>query len=131
MTSIKHLEIAVAVSSHKDIIIKRSLLGLVQKAIYTPTNSPLTIIVHDYTPSEGERLKELLNLPLDKMEGELTSKDRPIPAPIGHFHLEACISEDRQFCALQLFRFVDFKYSPVFETRFYSGKDVETIYKLL
>ncbi|MBR1428288.1 MAG: hypothetical protein IJ582_04550 [Prevotella sp.] len=41
-----------------------------------------------------------------------------------------CLSEDRQFCAIQLFRFVDFKNSPVFDARFYEGKDVEMMAKL-
>ena len=45
--------------------------------------------------------------------------------------LELCLSDDHQFCGLQLFRFGDFQYKPVFEPRFYEGKDVESITQLV
>ena len=119
---------AVAVSAYKNIDIKKSLFS--KKAIYTPTQSPVRVMVLDYTPSEGERLEHLLDMPLDKMVADIEQKGAPRKAPIGHFRFEVCLSEDGQFCALQLFRFVDFKNSPVFEPRFYEGKDVEAIVKL-
>ena len=130
MSSIKDLEMAAAVSANQHIEIKKSLFGLSQKAIYVPTQSPVKANVYEYAPAEGERLERLLNLPLDKMGQELQAKGAPKAAAIGHFRLEVCLSDDRQFCALQLFRFVDFKYSAAFEPRFYEGKDVETIAKL-
>ena len=40
-------------------------------------------------------------------------------------------SKTEKFCGLQLFRFGDFKYNPVFEPRFYEGKDAETIAQLI
>jgi len=49
----------------------------------------------------------------------------------GHFRLEFCLSDDHQFCALQLFRFSDFQYKPVFEPRFYEGKDAEYVTQLM
>ena len=120
---------AAAVSSYKNIDIKKSLFS--KKAIYTPTQSPVKIIVQDYSPAEGERLARLLEMPLDKMVTDVEQKGAPKPAPIGHFRFEACLSEDRQFCAIQLFRFTDFKNTPVFEPRFYEGKDAESAAKLL
>ena len=45
--------------------------------------------------------------------------------------LELCLSDDRQFCAVQLLRFGDFQYKPVFEPRFYEGKDAEAVAQLL
>ncbi|MBQ8989652.1 MAG: hypothetical protein IJ067_08170 [Prevotella sp.] len=129
MPSFKDLGMAAAVSAYKKITIKKSLFS--KKAIYTPTQSPLKVIIQDYTPTEGERLERLLNMPLDKMVADIEKNGAPKSAPIGHFRFEACISEDGQFCAIQLFRFIDFKNSPVFEPRFYEGgKDVEAIAKL-
>ena len=130
MPSIKNLEMAAAVSAYNHITVKKSMFGLSQKVIYEPTQSPLTAIVNDYTPTEGEKLERLLNLPLDKMVSEFQSKGAPKSAPIGHFRLEVCLSDDHQFCALQLFRFSDFKNAPVFAPRFYEGKDAEAIAKL-
>ena len=119
---------AAAVSAYRNITIKKSLFS--KKAVYAPSQSPVTVIIQDYTPTEGERLARLLEMPLDKMAADVEQKGAPKSAPIGHFRLEACLSEDRQFCAIQLFRFVDFRNTPVFEPRFYEGKDVEMIAKL-
>ena len=129
MVSIKNLEMAAALSSYTNITIKKSLFST--KAVYEPTQSTVEPIVLEYTPTSGENLAHLLSLPLDKMAEQIKLKGKPAIAPIGHFHLEVCLSADHQFCALQLFRFMDFSYSPVFETRFYEGKDVETIVKLI
>ena len=59
------------------------------------------------------------------------SNGQPAPARIGHYRLEACLSDDRQFCTLQLFRFVDFKNIAVFEPRIYEGIDAERIAQIL
>ncbi|MBQ9357011.1 MAG: hypothetical protein IJT98_06965 [Prevotella sp.] len=129
MPSFKNLEMAGAVSVHNNISIKKSLFST--KVVYTPTQSPVKIIIREYAPAEGERLGRLLNLPLDKMETDILQKGAPKPTPVGHFRLEVCLSEDSQFCAMQLFCFVDFNNSPVSEPHFYEGSDVATIVKLL
>ncbi len=129
MPSIKSLEMAAAVSSHNNITIKKSLFST--KAVYTPTQSPVKVFVLEYAPSEGEHLEHLLSMPLDKMAAEIQQKGKPHGGSIGHYRLEVCLSEDRQFCALQLFRFVDFKNNAVFEPRFYEGKDAETVAQIL
>lgn len=130
MPSFKNLEMAAAVSAHQDITIKKTLFGLSEKAVYTPTQSPLKVSIREYVPTEGERLERLLNLPMEKMASELQAKGAPNPSDIGHYRLETCLSEDHQFAALQLFRFVDFRQTPLTEPRFYTGGDVETIAKL-
>ena len=129
MASIKNLEMVAALSTYKNITIKKSLFTT--KAVYEPTQSTVKPIVLEYTPTSGEYLAHLLSLPLDKMAEQIKQKGKPATAPIGHFHLEVCLSDDHQFCALQLFRFMDFSYTPVFEPRFYEGKEVESIVKLV
>ncbi|MBR5695027.1 MAG: hypothetical protein IKX43_02190 [Paludibacteraceae bacterium] len=129
MPSIKNLEMVNAVSSHKNISVKKSLFST--KFIYEPTQSPLKAIVQEYSSSDGERLTKLLNLPIDKMSAEIEKNGKPEQASIGQFRLEICLSEDSQFCALQLFRFSDFRYNAIFEPQIHEGKDVETITKLL
>lgn len=129
MSSIKSLDMAAAVSAYQNITIKKSLFST--KAIYTPTGSSVKAIVLEYTPSEGEKVQRLLDMPLDKMAADIEQKGKPHAGANGNFRLEACLSDDHHFCALQLFRFVDFSYRPLFEPRFYEGKDVEHIAKLL
>ena len=125
MSSIKNLEMAAAISAYPHITIKKSLFS--QKAVYTPTQSIVKVQVLEYTPAEGERLQYLLNLPLSQLAAEVQSKGKPRTAPNGHYRLEVCQSEDRQFCALQLFRFTDFNYVPVGEARFLEDGNAATL----
>lgn len=129
MSSIKSLVMADAVAAYHHITIKKSLFST--KAIYTPTDSPVKVMVLEYSPSDGENVGRLLNMPLDKMAADIEHKGKPTTGANGNFRLEVCLSDDHQFCALQLFRFADFSYRPLFEPRFYEGKDVEYITKLL
>ena len=129
MSSIKNLGMAAALSAYQHIEIKKSLFST--KAIYTPTQSQAKAIILEYTPSEGERVERLLSMPLDKMAADIQQKGKPAAGANGHFRLEFCLSDDRQFCALQLFRFGDFKYNPVSAPRFYEGKDVEFVTQLI
>ena len=129
MSSIKNLEMAAALSTYEHIEIKKSLFST--KAIYTPTQSLAKAIILEYSPSEGERIARLLDMPLDKMAADIQQKGKPVAGANGNFRLELCLSDDRQFCALQLFRFADFQYKPVFEPRFYEGKDAEAVALLL
>ena len=129
MSSIKNLEMAADLSAYSHIEIKKSLFST--KAIYTPTQSQAKAIILEYTPTEGERVERLLDMPLDKMAADIQQKGKPATGANGNFRLELCLSDDRQFCAVQLLRFGDFQYKPVFDPRFYEGKDAETIALLL
>jgi hypothetical protein len=125
MSSIKNLEMAAALSAYPYITIKKSLFST--KAIYSPTQSKIKVVILEYSPTEGVRVERLLSMPLDKMAEDISQNGKPSTGALGNFRLELCLSDDHQFCALQLFRFVDFLYHPVFEPRFYKDKDVETI----
>jgi len=129
MSSIKNLEMAAALSAYQHIEIKKSLFST--KVVYTPTQSQVKVYIQEYSPTEGERVERLLGMPLDKMAADIQQKGKPAAGANGNFRLELCLSDDRQFCALQLFRFGDFQYKPVFEPRFYEGKDVEATALLL
>ena len=90
MPSIKSLEMAGAVSSHKNITIKKSLFFT--KATYTPTQSGIKAMIKEYSPTEGDRLERLLNMPIDKMRDEIQRKGKPIEGAVGNYRLEACLS---------------------------------------
>ena len=129
MSSIKNLEMAAALSKYEHIEIKKSLFST--KVIYTPTQSQIMAYILEYGPSEGERVERLLEMPFDKMAADIVQKGKPVTGANGNFRLELCLSDDHQFCGLQLFRFGDFKYNPVFEPRFYEGKHVQIIAQLI
>lgn len=127
MPNIKNLEMAEALSSKSYIRISDSFFGLVQKVVYVPTGSPIRVIKQEYSSEEGGRLEKLLSLPLGKMEAELASKGKPAPTAVGNYQLQACVSDDRQFCAVQLFRFSDLMYHPLAEPQFFEGEAAATI----
>ena len=129
MSSIKNLEMAATLSAYQHIEIKKSLFST--KVVYTPTQSQVKAIILEYTPTEGERVERLLDMPLDKMADDIQQKGKPVAGVNGNFRLELCLSDDRQFCAVQLLRFANFQYKPVFEPRFYEGKDAEAVAQLL
>ena len=128
MPSINNLEMAAAVSAYNYIEIRKSLFS--KKVIYKPTQSPVKVIVQEYSPAEGARVGRLLDMSPEKMADEIRQKGKPATSANGNYRLEACLSDDLQFCALQLFQFAGFSYQPVIEPRFYKGKDVEYIAKL-
>ena len=119
MPNIKNLEMADAVFS---IRISNSFFGLCQKIVYVPTGSPVKVIKQEYSREEGERLEKLLSLPVNKLEAELASKGKPATTAVGNYQLQACVSDDRQFCAVQLFRFADLMYHPQAEPQFFEGE---------
>ena len=112
MSSIKHLEMAAALSAY-------------------PHIEQVKAYILEYSPSEGERLERLLEMPFDKMAADIVQNGKPVAGVNGNFRLELSLSDDHQFCGLQLFCFGDFKYNPVFEPRFYEGKHVQIIAQLI
>lgn len=128
MSSLKSLDMAAAMSTYNNIVIKKTLFST--KAVYKPTGSPVKAMVLEYSPSEGERVARLLNMPLDKMAADIEQNGKPVAGANGNFRLEVCISSDRQFCALQLFRYADFSYCPLSEPRLFEGEEVENLAKL-
>lgn len=129
MSSIKHLDMAAAVSAYHNISIKKSWFST--KVTYTPTGSTVEATVLEYSPSEGQKVECLLGMPLDQMAAEIEQNGKPKTGTNGNFRLDICLSKDHQFCALQLLRFTNLSYHPLFEPRFYEGTDVEHIVKLL
>ena len=90
MSSIKHLDMAAAVSVYTNITVKKSLFST--KVIYTPTGSKVKAMVLEYSPSEGEKVLHLLDLPLEKMAADISQNGKPATGANGHFRMEVCLS---------------------------------------
>ena len=85
MSSIKHLEMAAALSAYPHIEIKKSLFST--KAIYTPTQSQVKVYILEYSPSEGKRVERLLEMPFDQMAADIVQKGKPVAGANGNFRL--------------------------------------------
>jgi len=66
--------------AYNNITVKKSLFST--KAIYTPTGSPVKAMVLEYSPSEGERLERLLEMPTDKMAADSSLGLSPEVTPV-------------------------------------------------
>ena len=131
MAKIKDLEMAHVISSNNHISISKSLFGMIANVVYTPTGSKVKISILDYTPDEGQRLARLLDMPVAKMVADVKASGKPQSTAIGHYRLEACVSQDARFCALQLFTFADFHYNPVLDAVVLEGDDAATVSALI
>lgn len=129
MSIFKSLEMASAVSTSPNISIKKSWFST--KVIYTPTASTVKSMMLEYSPLEGQKVEQLLGMPLEQMAAEIEQNGKPLTGVNGNFRLDVCLSQDHQFCALQLSRFINYSYQPLFPPRIYEGKDVEHFAKLL
>ena len=130
MTKIKKLEMASVVSNEKDITVTESFFGLCEKAIYTPTGSRVKADTYEYSQNNGERLITLVDSGTEELENQLGRGVIIRATPVGHIRAEVCVSDDRQFLALNILRFSNFEYVPVGSPRLFRGRDAEVVSRL-
>lgn len=131
MTSIKNLAMAPAVVAFQRVATKSTMLGLKKLYIYVPSQSAITGLSEEFDPTQGDKMIKLMALPLEKIEEEVKAHPKPTPTAVGHVRLEACISADEKFVAVQTFRFIDFGYQKVFDVKFFEGDDATRMAKIL
>lgn len=130
MSSFKTLAMAAAVAKHQDIIVKNQFFGLIQKAYYSPTGSPLLALQYDYSTENGNRIKQVLSAQSSQLADAVTDAGLVAKAPMGPFRVEVCLSADRQFAAVQPFGYSDFEYRPLADVRFFKAHEAELIAQL-
>lgn len=130
MTKIKNLEMAATISNNNDITINTSFFGLCEKVTYVPTGSRVKAQTFEYSPINGERLGILLDSDTDEINRQLNRGVTVRATPVGNVRAEICQSEDRQFLAVNLLRFSNFRYDPVGEVKFFHGHDAEVACRL-
>ncbi len=130
MASYKHMEMAKALSNDSRIAIRSGFLGFGTKLSYLPTGAKISLIVNEYAADMAGRLTRLLQK--DGGEWRLEVENGKLPTvPVGQFRLEAAYSQDGEYLALQLFRFVDFTYSPNTDMVVYEGDDAKAVFSVL
>ncbi len=63
----------------------------------------------------------------EQLEQERRSGTKIEKTQLGNVLLEACVSDDKQFAALQLFRYGNLKYNPVTDVQIYEGDNAALI----
>ena len=131
MANIKNMEMAQMLLSNQNIEEKKGLFGLSTKLVYKPTDSTIKGFNFEFDADNGQRMRSFLACPDDGVEEALKKNADIKVAPIGCYRLNACISDDHQFVALQLFSFSDFKYHSLGDAKIYEGKNAESLAKIL
>lgn len=129
MSKIDHLEMGANVKALQDIDVKKSFFGLSTKLVYKPTNSVVRVKEKEYSAEDGRKLETILSSKPENVENML--QQFPVSAiNMGNVKLQACMSEDHQFIAVQLLGFKDFDYKPISDVKVYEGKTAETFARL-
>lgn len=126
MSNIKHLDMCADVMALPEIAVKKTCFGLKTSVTYTPTGSPVKVRQSEYSPEMGHRWDLILNAE-DDVAMELLKKYDFTTASMGKYRVDACISEDKQFAAVQLLHFTDFNYQPATAVRVFKGQLAEAI----
>lgn len=128
MASIKNLEMAAALSADSRIEIKKSLFST--KGIHTPSGQKLEVVVNEYDANGAATVETLLAAKPEKLAAEIERVGVPHTSPIGCLRMEAVMTPDHQFAAVQGFRYTDLRYKPVTDLVIVEGADAETLCRL-
>ena len=129
MAKINHIEMGEDVMALNDVQVKKGFMGWSVKLIYKPTQSKIQIKEKEYTAEDGKKLQNILTAAPAEVEAAISKF--PVSAiSMGNFKLQACLSDDSQFAALQLLAYKDFGYKPVTDMKVYTGRTAEVFSRL-
>ncbi|MDE6152443.1 MAG: hypothetical protein K2G12_10735 [Prevotella sp.] len=99
----------------------KAMFGSRYALTYRPTGAAIKTHTETYGAELAEEIQHIVCTGM--------TDDMPDLAPRanGNVMLQAYISGDHGFCAIQVLRFMDFEYSPVTETHVYTGDKAQEI----
>lgn len=131
MASINNLEISETISNNPNIKISKGFLGIGSKAIYTPTNSKLNAVINYYSAEDAQAFVELINAAETEVASQAKKMTSPTKLSISNYRLEACVTNDKQFVAIQVLSYADFRNTPICELKYFEGEAAQAIAALL
>lgn len=126
MANIKNMRMWESICNDSRIRIEKKMFGLRTLATYTKTGSEIEAVILEYSPNDGTRLKQLLELPVTKMAVAM-GHFRPKATVNGNYMLELCRSKDGEFLALMLKQYLNMVYEPVTSALVFEGEDAKTV----
>lgn len=129
MANIKNLQMWQSICDDVRINTSKSMFGLCTKVAYGPTNSPISALALEYSPDDGKRIKQILDLPKAEMAAAV-GDFHPATVDYGNYMAELCTSRDRRFLAVQLYHFVKLNYEPATDVLVLEGDVAEAVSKL-
>lgn len=129
MANINHLDMAQQLLSLSNIEVKKSFFGLLTTVYYTPTHSVITVKRNEYDGRNGDILENILKADAHEIPALLANAHIE-KASMGFTRVDACISKDQNFVAVQLLHYVDFDYVPVTGMLTFEGDAAKAIASL-
>lgn len=131
MASINNLEISETICNNPNIKISKGFLGMGSKAIYTPTNSKLNAVINYYSAEDAQAFVKLINAAETEVASQAKKMTSPTKLSISNYRLEACVTNDKQFVAIQVLSYADFRNTPICELKYFEGEAAQAIAALL
>ncbi len=130
-TTVESLQIGRTVLASPQVERRKRFLGMGSRLVYAPTSSTITARVLDYDEESTEKLVDVLACHnVGELERVLGTVDGIHTVPSGNYHLELCLSDDRQFAVMQLFSFADLTLQLLSSVKTYEGRAATLISSL-
>lgn len=130
MANFKKLEMAKELLSHKNIRVVSTMLGMSKKLVYITTGATVKVNKYNYNPEAVAHLQRVIESD-GKGLASAVKACRVTKLEIGNIELDACVSTDKQFVALQLLQFSDYTYHPITRVSFYEGEEAQLVASIL
>lgn len=131
MASIKNLEMAETISNNPNVKISKGFLGIGSNAIYTPTNSKLKAVINYYSAEDAQAFAKLINAAETEVASLAKKMTPPAKLSISNYRLEACVTDDKQFVAIQVLSYADFRNTPICDLKYFEGEAARAIAAML
>lgn len=125
------MEMNSALHHNVNLNVKKSFFNLKETLFYSPSHSKIDGEELELDSEAGEKIKELLELPDDAVREISMDMKKISTVENGTYNLSVCYSEDHQFAALQLTKYLCFEYRPVTAVRFMENETAESLLKVL
>ena len=130
MANFNQLTMAQELLSHNNINVVSTMFGLSKKLVYAPTGATVKVHKYNYNPEAAAHLERVIESD-GKGLAAAVKACRVTKQEIGNIELDACVSTDKQFVALQLLQFSDYTYHPITRVAFYEGEEAQLVASIL
>ena len=131
MANFKNLKMAEALLSNNNLSVESTLFGLIKRLVYAPTGSPVKVFRYNYHADAMAPLQRIIESE-DKGLNAAVKAFRAQKQAVGNVELDVCLSQDKNFVALQLLQFGDeYAYHPISSPAFFEGEQAQLVSKIL
>lgn len=122
---------AEALLSNNNLSVESTLFGLIKRLVYAPTGSPVKVFRYNYHADAIAPLQRIIESE-DKGLNAAVKAFRAQKQAVGNVELDVCLSQDKNFVALQLLQFGDeYAYHPISSPAFFEGEQAQLVSKIL